>query len=198
MTSPFRRYRILILPFAAAVIAGLVWLGERNQRMQQRTTQTERARPRRLAPRIELYDQKSQLVKFERYLGRTQMVVVFFDGETGADHDPWLTQLRDQHEMVKAAGVQVIGIGVATPYANRQAGERSKPFPFPILSDIGKDNPAPAHTQWGRFDPTDGSFHTGVFLVDRSGMVETKGRSFKPVSDPQAVVKALCAGKWPE
>jgi peroxiredoxin len=198
MTSPFRRYRILVLPFAAAVIAGLVWLGEHNQRMQQGRTQTERARPRRLAPRIELYDQKSQLVKFERYLGRTQMVVVFFDGETGADHDPWLTQLRDQHDTVKAAGVQVIGIGVATPYANRQASERSQPFPFPILSDIGKDNPAPAHTQWGRFDPSDGSFHTGVFLVDRSGMVETDNRGFKPVSDPLSVVKALCEGKWPE
>lgn len=198
MTSPFRRYRILVLPFAAVVIAGLVWLGERIQSVQQRTTQTERARPRRLAPRIQLYDQKSQLVKFERYLGRTRMVVVFFDGETGADHDPWLTQLRDQHETVKAAGVQVIGIGVATPYANRQAGERSQAFPFPILSDIGKDNPAPAHTQWGRFDPTDGSFDTGVFLVDRSGMVETQGRSFKPVTDPDAVVKAVCAGKWPE
>ncbi len=175
-----------------------MWLGERIQSVQQRTTQTERARPRRLAPRIELYDQKSQLVKFERYLGRTRMVVVFFDGETGADRDPWLTQLRDHHETVKAAGVQVIGIGVATPYANRQAGERSQAFPFPILSDIGKDNPAPAHTQWGRFDPTDGSFDTGVFLVDRSGMVETQGRTFKPVTDPKAVVQALCAGKWPE
>ena len=198
MTSPFRRYRILVLPFAAAVIAGLVWLGERIQSVQQRTSQTERARPRRLAPRIELYDQKSQLVKFERYLGRTRMVVVFFDGETGADLDPWLTQLRDQHDTVKAAGVQVIGIGVATPYANRQAGERSQAFPFPILSDIGKDNPAPAHTQWGRFDPSDGSFHTGVFLVDRSGMVETQGRNFKPVGDTKAVVQALCAGKCPE
>ncbi len=180
------------------MIAGLVWLAEHNQRTQQRTTQTERAQPRRLAPRIELYDQKSQLVKFERYLGRTRMVVVFFDGEAGADHDPWLTQLRDHYDTVKAAGVQVIGIGVATPYANRQAGERSQAFPFPILSDIGKDNPAPAHTQWGRFDPSDGSFHTGVFLVDRSGMVETEGRIFKPVTDPEAVVKALCIGKWPE
>lgn len=181
------------------MIAGLVWLGYHNQRLQERTPTSERPRTsRRLAPRIELYDQKSQLVKFERYLGRTKMVVVFFDGETGADADPWLTQLRDHHDAVKVAGVQVIGIGLATPYANREAEKRSQDFPFPLLSDIGKDTPAPAHTRWGRFDPSDGTFHTGVFLVDRSGMVETQAGKLKPVSDPQTAVKALCAGRWPE
>lgn len=181
------------------MIGYLVWLGERAQQRLDRIAHIQRPRTaKQPAPRFALYDQTSQLVKFERYLGRTQMVVVFFDGESGADHDPWLTQLRDHHERVKAAGVQVVGIGVATPFANRQAGERSQPFPFPILSDIGKDLPAPAHTQWGRFDPSDGSFHTGVFLVDRSGMVETNGRNFQPVSDPAAVVKSLCDGHWPE
>ena len=86
---------------------------------------------------MELYDQKSQLVKFERYLGRTKMVVVFFDGETGADADPWLTQLRDHHDQVQAAGVQVIGIGLATPYANREAEKRSQDFPCFHRADTG-------------------------------------------------------------
>ncbi|MCC7168758.1 MAG: redoxin domain-containing protein, partial [Rhodospirillales bacterium] len=154
MFASLRPYRILVLPFAAAVIAGLVWVGEHTQLLQQqRASNTERARPRRLAPRIELYDQNSQLVKFERYLGRTRMIVVFFDGEQGADRDPWLTQLRDHIEQVKVAQVQVVGIGLATPYANREAEKRSQDFPFPVLSDIGKNIPAPAHTLWGRFDP---------------------------------------------
>ena len=198
MTSALRRYRILVLPFAPVVISGLVWLGERIQLVQQRATYTERARPKRLAPRIELYDQNSQLVKFERYLGRTQMVVVFFDGEKGADADPWLTLLRDHFEQVKSAGVQAIGISLATPYANREAEQRTKEFPFPLLSDIGKDLPAPAHTLWNMFDRETGAFSTGVFLVDRSGMVETEAGKFKPVNNPQAVVQSLCTGKWPE
>ena len=194
-----RRYRILVLPLAAVVIAGLVWLGEHNQSRIERTARSAPPRvERQPAPRFALYDQKSQLVKFERYLGRTKMVVVFFDGETGADADPSLTQLRDHHDRVKAAGVQVVGISLATPFANREAEKRSQEFPFPLLSDIGKDLPAPAHTQWGRFDPSDGSFHTGVFLVDRAGMVETQGGKFKPVGDPAAVVKTLCEEKWPE
>jgi peroxiredoxin len=201
MTSPLRRYRILVLPLAALVISGLVWLGYRIQQLEQRTAQVQRPRARRQpAPRFELWDQSSppQIVKFERYLGRTQLVVVFFDGEAGADRDPWLTQLRDHHDKVQAAGVQVIGISTATPYANREAEKRSTEFPFPLLSDIGKDTPAPAHTLWGRFDPSDGTYHTGVFLVDRSGMVETDGRSYQPVADPEAVVRALCTGQWPE
>ena len=137
-------------------------------------------------------------MKFERYLGRTQIVVVFFDGELGADAYPSLTQLRDHFDQVKSAGVQVVGISLATPYANREAEKRSKEFPFPLLSDIGQNNPAPAHTQWGRFDPRDGTFSTGVFLVDRSGMVEIEAGRPKPVSDPQAVIQSLCAGKWPD
>jgi len=199
MTSSIRRFRILILPVAAVVIAGLVWLGYRNQKLLENNPQFQGPRvAKRLAPRVELYDQKSQLVKFERYLGRTKMVVVFFDGEAGADRDPWLTQLRDHHDQVEAAGVQVIGIGMTTPFANREAEKRSKDFPFPLLSDIGRDVPAPAHTQWGRFDRSDGTYLTGVFLVDRSGMVELQAGKFKPVSDPQAVVSALCQGHWPE
>lgn len=181
------------------MIGGLVWLGYRIQQLEQRSAHVQRPRARRQpAPHFVLYDQHSQPVKFERYLGRTQLVVVFFDGEAGADRDPWLTPLRDHHDQLIAAKVQVIGISTATPYANREAEKRSQEFPFPLLSDIGKDIPAPAHTLWGRFDPRDGSFHTGVFLVDRSGMVELEGQSYKPVADPQAVVKALCAGQWPE
>lgn len=199
MTSPLRRFRILILPLAAAVITGLVWLGYRNQQLLERSPQFQGPRvAKRLAPRVELYDQKSQLVKFERYLGRTKMVVVFFDGESGADRDPWLTQLRDHYDKVESAGIQVIGIGMTTPYANREAEKRSKDFPFPLLSDIGRDTPAPAHTQWGRFDRDDGTFLTGVFLVDRSGMVELQSGKFKPVTDPQPAITALCEGRWPE
>lgn len=125
------------------------------------------------------------------------MVVVFFDGEVGVDKDPWLTQLRDHSAILQQLGIQVVGIGMATPFANRQASERSAPFPFPILSDIGRDRPAPAHTAWGRFDAQTGEFLAGVFLVDRSGMVEIDNRGYRPVSDPAKIIAEICAGKWP-
>lgn len=181
------------------MIAGLVYVGEQTQSLQQQHPRnTERPPLKRLAPRVELYDQKSQLVKFERYLGRTRMVVIFFDGEKGADHDPWLLQLRDQINTVEASGVQVVGIGISTPYANREAEKRSRDFPFPILSDIGQDIPAPAHTRWGMFDRESGVYSTGVFLVDRSGMVEFERGQYQPVPDPGQVIQSICSGNWPE
>ena len=67
-----------------------------------------------------------------------------------------------------------------------KASRLSKDFPFPLLSDIGRDAPAPAHTQWGRFDRSDGTLLTGVFLVDRSGMVELQAGKFKPVMSAAA------------
>lgn len=198
MSSPAHRYRVLVLPLAALVIAGLCWW--RIEVDQQRRTAAigkNAARPVRLAPRFELYDQKSQLVKFERYLGRTRIVLIFFDGEQGADNDPWLPQLRDHFDQLKAARIQVVGVGFASPYANRQAAERTVPFPFPICSDIGHDRPAPAHTAWGLFDPEQQVFRTGMFLIDRSGMVETERGRPRPTDDPAKAVVELIAGRWP-
>ena len=76
------KYRILILPVAAAVIIGLVvWRMNRHpQGVGSRATPTA---VRHLAPRFELYDQNSQLVKFERYLGRTRLLLLF-TGDTPA------------------------------------------------------------------------------------------------------------------
>ena len=82
-----------------------MWLGDRAQRMQDRATHAQRPPARRqYSPRFALYDQSSppQIVKFERYLGRTQLVVVFFDGETGADRDPWLEQRPRELELLRA------------------------------------------------------------------------------------------------
>ena len=101
------RKRLLILPLSALVILGLVVY--RVQREAGRPP-TPLARPpveRRLAPRFELYDQQNQIVKFERSLGRTRLVVVFFDGRLGADaamEDLRAVAARDSSLALRAAG----------------------------------------------------------------------------------------------
>lgn len=193
------RRRILILPIAAAVIASLV-----IYRLQRPEADSSAARSalaeRRLAPRFALYDQEGQLVKFERYLGRTRMIVVFFDGERGADADPWLTELSAHLEQVQDAGVQVIGISTATRYANSQAAERAgRPFPFPLLTDIDPRQPipAPAHQQFGLYDIASATTRTGVFLIDRAGMVAWEHDHPQPAADPDRLIALLCRGQWP-
>ncbi|QDU38142.1 Putative peroxiredoxin [Maioricimonas rarisocia] len=187
------RPRILILPIAAIVIGGLVfWRLNR----EERSPSGARSVALQLAPRFELYDQSSRLVKFERYLGRTRMAVVFFDGDAGADQNALLRTLQEHHDAVEQAGVQIIGISTATPYANRAAGERAGgEFPFPLLSDV--DLARPVHRQWGMVNLQTGEPKSGLFLVDRGGRVAAQGGEFVPVSDPDSVVAELAQGRWP-
>lgn len=193
------RNRVLVLPLAALVIIALV-----VYRVQRERRAFPIALPagRQLAPRFELYDQQNRLVKFERYLGRTKLAVVFFDGPAGADVDPWLRQLRDHHDAVSraGAGVQVIAVSTATPFAIHQAEERAGgPFPFPVLTDIDPRQPipAPVHRLWGLYDDETNTTRTGVFLVDRAGMVTTGAGGPVPVPDADAAIAALCRGEWP-
>ncbi len=194
------RKRLLILPLSALVILGLVIFRLQREAGRPPPSLAHPPAERRLAPRFQLYDQQNQIVKFERYLGRTRLVVVFFDGRRGADADPYLPSLRDAYERVKAAGVEVIAISRAKPVENRQAEERAgAKFPFPVLTDIGDQSPAPlVHQMWGLYDAERDSTYTGVFLVDRAGMVPwTKGRP-QPVEGAQRVVETLCRGESPE
>jgi len=187
------RPRILVLPIAAIVIGGLVfWRLTR----EERSPTVSRAVALQMAPRFELYDQSSRLVKFERYLGRTRMAVLFYDGEAGADQDALLCSLRDHHDAVEKAGVQVVGISTATPYANRSAGERSGgEFPFPLLSDV--DLAWPVHRLWGMIDPQTDQPRSGLFLVDRGGRVTAQAGQPIPVPDSVVIVEALVQGRWP-
>ncbi|MFG0335328.1 MAG: redoxin domain-containing protein [Maioricimonas sp. JB049] len=187
------RPRILVLPIAAILIGGLVlWRLNREE--------PSRSGPRsvalQLAPRFELYDQSSRLAKFERYLGRTRLAVVFFDGDAGADQIALLRTLQEHHEAVEQAGVQIVGISTATPYANRAAGKRAGgEFPFPLFSDV--DLARPVHRQWGMVNLQTGEPKSGLFLVDRGGRVAAQGGAYLPVRDPDAAAAELIQGRWP-
>jgi peroxiredoxin len=127
-------------------------------------------------------------------------VIVFFDRDTGADRDPYLTRLRDGYEDIKSAGIEVVGISRATPFENQQFEERSgRKFPFPLLSDIHPQgySPAPVHIQFGLFDAATDTTRTGMFLIDRAGRIDWDGQHPRAVRDPAAAVEALCRGEWP-
>jgi peroxiredoxin len=179
--------RILVLPISALVITALVlWRYQREPSESSR--QVSSASFRLLAPRFSLYDQHSQLVKFERYMGRTEILVAFVDDAVPLDEKPLLTRLRRNHAQLEALGLQVVAISQATPHAIRQAEQRAgEDFPFPVLTDIDMQTPVPApvHRLWGLADDTSSAVRTGVFHVDRRGMVEYDGVYPAPLDDPQ-------------
>ena len=184
MTERVWRPRVLVLPMAAAVIVGLVAF-KLSQPPQKRSTATfDEKRP---ATKFLAYDSDNKLVKFERYLGRQEVLLIFFDGEAGADRDPVLLRVRQQFPELKRRGMQVVGVSAAIPQYNRQAMERGGKFPFPLLSDPE----FLIHRLWGRYDEDRLETQTGVFWIDRAGQVAWSGKSPRPEADLERVLPPL-------
>lgn len=184
MSDRVWRPRVLVLPIAAAVIVGLVAF-KLSQPPQQRSAAT--FDERRPAPKFLALDSQNELLKFERYLGRQEVLLIFFDGEAGADRDLVLLRARQQFPELKRRGVQVVGVSAAIPQYNRQAMERGGKFPFPLLSDPE----FLIHRLWGRYDEDGLETQTGVFWIDRAGQVAWLGKSPRPEADLDRVLPPL-------
>ena len=173
--------RVLVLPIAAAVIVGLVAFKLSQPPQQRSTAALDERRP---APKFLALDSQNELVKFERYLGRQEVLLIFFDGDVGADRDMVLLRARQQFPELKRRGVQVVGVSAAIPQHNRQAMDRCGKFPFPLLSDPE----FLIHRLWGRYDEDRRQTQTGVFLIDRAGQVAWSGESPRPEADFERVL----------
>ncbi len=188
--------RVLVLPIAAVIIIACVAARLMREPRSSRPVPPVQRCP---APSFELYDHHRQLVKFQRYLGRQRLVVVFFDGAAGVDASAWLTALADAYDAVSSTGTEVIAISTATGYAVRQAEERvGRPFPFPVLTDIDPQGPTPipVHRLWGMVDGEQAP-RFGLFLVDRAGRVACRDGRYLPETSPDTVIAELIRGEWP-
>ena len=193
LTSTHMKRRILVLPLAAVLISSVsAW----------KLAQPPQPRPkidfygRTNSPRFELLDQRGKVVKFERYLSRHRIIVVFYDGEAGPDQDPRLVQLRAGFDKLQRRGDIVVAISGSTPHKNRQADE----FPFPLLTDI---NPQLAgsqymvHKQWGSYDSVRNKPLYQMFVVNRAGLVKIdKSGQLLAESDPTESIARLIQGKY--
>ena len=172
----------LVIPVAAAVIAGVVAFKLTQQYEPQSELQS--AAVVRPAPLFKLYDQNSELVRLkERYIGRTKLLIVFYDGTRGPEASPLLTALRERHADVHATGSAILAISAARPSENRYGKnlERRKAagqfaaksdaeirYSFPVLSDILYD----WHRQYGAFDEKSQQPLEAAFIVDQAGFIE--------------------------
>jgi len=169
-----RDRRIWILIVAALILAAVsVWRISTNHR-QNYADQVAAAVVMRAAPGFEALDSDNHLVRLGSFLGRHVILVVFFDGDAGADNAPELIRIRDRFEELQAHNVKVVAVSSAIPQKNRAAMDRVGKFPFPLVSDIdplSPDGNLRIHQQWGRIDPNSNKPRTGIFLIDRKGQV---------------------------
>jgi peroxiredoxin len=167
------RPRILVLPIAAVFIVGLVvFKTTRPPQARQNGVAVER----RPAPAFPALDSQNKLFKLDAYLGRHEILLIFFDGEAGADHDPVLSRVRQCLNDLKRRDMKVVAVSAALPQHNRQATARAGDFGFPLLSDPEFQ----IHRKWGRYDEDQERPLTGVFVIDRAGQVAWSGKAARP------------------
>jgi len=183
--------RILILFIAGAVI--VILCAYKVTRTYKKPTHVVLPTVKQAAPPFELYNEKhpNELFRLAGYLGRHRILVLFFDGKTGADRDPMALRLRDEFDRLRKNNIKVLAVSAALPQENRKVIQRSGPFPFPLLSDPDLR----VHRLWGRIDEHSGRPQTGLFLIDRAGKVDWADGSPRPLTDPKTTVDELIAGR---
>lgn len=188
------RDRRVFIPIIAGVVLVLLclWRVAANK-PQDYADQVAAAVFPRPAPTFEALDSDNKLVRLATFLGRHQIIVLFFDGEKGADKDSELLRLRERFPELQAHNVKVIAVSGAIPQQNRAAMDRAGTFPFPLISDIDPLSPAGnlrIHKQWGRITES-GKLRTGVFLVDRKGQVVSTPEGPRPLPSVDDAISAV-------
>lgn len=181
--------RLLILFGGAAVIAVLCVY--KATRRYHKPAHIVLPTVKQAAPLFELYNENNEPVRLVGYIGRHRILVAFFDGKAGADHDPVLLRLRREFQRLRNNNIKVLAVSTALPQENRKVIERSGPFPFPLLSDPDLR----VHRRWGRIDPQTGTPRTGLFLIDRAGEVDAAEGFPRPLSDQDTTIDDLMTGR---
>ncbi|MBX3442616.1 MAG: hypothetical protein KF774_09415 [Planctomyces sp.] len=194
--------RILVLPIAAALIAGVsLWRIEWQKTHRQRPPIELPADVRTVeALKFTLNDQTGRATKLDAYLGRTRLVLLFPGEGRNLERSASLATLADIQPALAATGIQALVVTPALSSEVRSAqSRRGSPFPFPVLTDIILQDPTPlpAHRLWGRFDEDRGVPLAGLFLIGRAGETAFANGRPRPVSDIQAVFRQLAAKEWP-
>jgi len=182
------RLRVLFLPLAAALIFVAVEYRLRQPESTGPVRGTDSLVRRRPPPALEGTDSANRYFRLDRYLGRQEVLVVFFDRATGANGNPVLAELKKQTQMLRKRGIAVVAVSSALPQENRQAGFET-PVPFVLVTD--PDQVWKYHRQWGRLDLDTGTATPGVFYVDRKGHVETDRRQPVAVEEPLSLIQQL-------
>jgi peroxiredoxin len=188
------RDRRILIPVVAGIVIALVSLWRvMTNKPQDYAAQVAAAVVMRPVSSFrgdfEALDCDNRLVRLGGFLGRHRLIILFFDGEAGADKDAELLRLRERYDELKAHDVKVIAVSTALPQENR-AG----PFPFPLISDFDPTSPDGAlriHRRWGRIDATTGKPLTGAFVIDRKGQVLFAGDSPKPMENVARAVESV-------
>lgn len=178
--------RVLVLPVAAIVIFVAVEYRLRMPDSPRTAGPVPAGIPLEAAPPLEGTDANNKYFRLQRYLGRQEVIVVFFDRAVGADNDPVLSELKKHTAALKSKGIFVVAVSSALPQENRKANFET-PVPFVLITD--PDQEWRYHRPWGCLDAVTGQVIPRSFFVDRAGQMPSRGGTPLPVSIDELLEK---------
>ena len=120
------------------------------------------------APDFVLKDQNNQEVRLADFLGRRNVLLVFYPLAFTRVCQGELSELQENLTAYVNDEVQVLTVSVDSPYSHKVWADRSG-YEFPLLSDFW---PHGAVAQaYGVFNSEAGFANRGTFLIDADGIV---------------------------
>ena len=183
MRNPLRRPG-LVLPLAAAIIIGLC-IYKTNQKHTRPTFIPTSRHPLPLNLHFELNDHSAARVRLARYLGRHEIVLVFFD-TSSEKADGVLPFLKDRYSEFRNRGITLIGITASKP-------QDADDYPFEILTemDLTTRSLSTVRRDYGLFDEATGEPQNGVFYIDRASRIAWEKDRPQPLPEPIAFLRQL-------
>lgn len=176
--------RLIVVLMTGIVIAGVCVYRVRTNQPLDYDAQVQAATTIAPSPLFEGRDEVNRVFRLSSYLGRHRIIVVFYDGEAGADHSADLLRLQEHAEELKRQDVKVVAVSKTIPQFNREALSQTGKLPCPLITDVDGS----IHERWGRMG-VNGQPLTGLFLVDRKGSIAYQAGAPRPYGDFDALWK---------
>jgi peroxiredoxin len=181
-----RRLRVFVLPLAAITIFAAVEYRLRQPNRPASTTSDSYGTPMEAPPPLEGTDSNNRYFRLDRYLGRQEVFVVFFDRAKGAEGDPVLAEMKKNTPLLKRHNVFVVAVSSALPQENRRT-DFETPIPFVLVTD--PDQVWKYHRLWGCLDEETGTAMPRTFFIDRAGRTQMLDGRPVPVTLPEVVAR---------
>ena len=124
-----------------------------------------------LAPDFTLSNQHGEEVSLASYRGKSAVVLVFYPLSFSGTCTGELCELRDNIELFKSAGVELMGISVDSKFTQAKFAEVEK-YDFQLLADFWPHGKVTS--DYGVFLEERGHGTRGTFLINKDGEVVAK------------------------
>jgi peroxiredoxin len=120
------------------------------------------------APDFELSDQYGQSVRLSEFTGSNPVMLVFFPLAFSGICTAELRELRDNLDMFRRTGTELVAISVDSKHALRAWAEQEG-YEFPLLSDFWPHGQVAK--EYGVFLEQPGYANRATFLIDAEGVI---------------------------